>query len=115
VVYDKKLFENARWFKCSGMFMYPQPPGYYKHLLVISSGNKLWRACTIENKIDYWDKNTDRDELRLDHFKTGEWGYVYYFVKIPKNLQKGDSIKLSIDNTDRLELYLSNVCLELYK
>ncbi len=93
--------------------MYPQPPGYYRHLLVISCGDKLWRGCTIENKIGDW--SVAGQDIRLDHFEVNKWGYVYYFIKIPKTLQDGDIIKLSILNTDKLDLYMDNICLELYQ
>ncbi len=111
--YSKELFKDATWIKCSGRFMYPQPPGYYRHLLVVSCGSKLWRGCTIENKIGDW--RTTGENVRLDHFETNKWGDMYYYVRIRPALQDGDTIKLSIANTDKLPLYIDNVCLELYK
>jgi len=113
IPYNKETFKNAKWFKCSGRFMYRQAPGYYRHLLVLSSGNKLWRGCTIENKIGDW--KTSGEDIRLDHFETNKWGYMYYYVKIPKTLHDGDTVKLSILNPDKLDLYMDDVCLELYR
>ena len=52
VPYSKELFKNAKWFKCSGRFMYPEKPGYFKHVFVLDMPQKKWAGCTIENKIN---------------------------------------------------------------
>jgi len=113
IPYNKEQFKDGTWFRCSGRFMYPQPPGYFRHLFVLSCGNKIWRGCTIENKIGDW--LAKGEDIRLDHYEINKWGRVYYYLKIPKNLTIGDTLKLSILNPDKLELYMSDVCLELYK
>jgi len=113
IPYSKEQFKDAKWFRCGGRFMYPQAPGYYQHLLVLSCGTKLWRGCTIENKIGDW--KTAGTDIRLDHFETNKWGNMYYYAKIPKAIRDGDTIKVSIVNTDKLDLYIDDICLELYK
>jgi len=114
VRYDKEKFNGAKWLKCSGLFMYPDYPDYFKHLLVVEIKDKLWRRCKIENKI-YTGGINAQTELTHEHSEPNVWGNVYFFVKVPKNIQDGDSIRLFIWNTGHRDLFIKNMCLELYK
>ena len=116
ITYNTKKIKGAKWFKCSGKFMYPSPPPniYAKHLLVINIDDKLWKGCEIENKIDNWNNNVAKD-IAFDYYKTDKWGYVYFYVKIPNNLKDGDLIKLFVWNLGKLDIYIDDLCLELYK
>ncbi len=113
VKYDKEKFRNAIWFKCSGRFMYPFPPSdWRKHSFILAIPNKIWKGCEIENKIGGWEND---DERRLSYSKPGQWGEVSFFVKIPAGLNDGDVMKVYIWDLGRRDLYVDDVCLELYK
>jgi hypothetical protein len=112
IKYSRKEFKDAKWFKCSGKFLYTQAPDYWKHMLVIHSGDKFWKACKIENKIGDWVNASGKD---LEYYELDKWGYVYYYVKIPENLKDGDEIGLYVWNTGKRELLIDDLCLEVYK
>ncbi len=114
VTYDAQKFKGARWLKCSGTFMYPGYPDYYKHMLVIEVKDKLWRACKIENKIYSSGINT-QTVLTHEHSEPGVWGNVYFFIRIPRNMKDGDKIRLFVWNTGHRELFVKSLCVELYK
>jgi hypothetical protein len=115
VKYNRELFNNAKWLRCSGDFMVPDPSGSYKHLLVISIKDKkgefiLWKSCRIENKIGA-DENTHLDVF----YENGnEWGNVHYFMRIPSDIEEGDEITLDLWNIGKKEIYMDNICLDIY-
>jgi hypothetical protein len=113
VHYDRKKFDGAKWFKCSGRFMYPEKSGYAKHLMVLDVQAKKWTGCQIENKIGPWDSDTEHKDIFYQ--KPGTWGTVYYFVKIPPDLEDGHMIKMFIWSVGRQNLFMDDLCLELYK
>lgn len=111
--FSEQIFRDIKWIKCSGKFMYPFPPDYFKHLLVLDIDHKSWSGCKIENKIaiqQYGEK-----PATLDINKINTWGTVYYFVRVPPGLKNGHRIKLYLWNTGRRELYMDDLCVELYK
>jgi hypothetical protein len=113
--YRKTEFGDARWFKCSGKFLYTEGAGYRKHLFYIAinrgDSNISWKGVKIENKIG----NGEDGPMRLDHQKTWEWGYVTFFSRIPEDIREGDRISLDVWNHAQQQLFLDNICLELYK
>ncbi len=112
IPYDAALFRKAKWFKCSGRFMNPNQLDYFRHLLVldINDHEKLWRGLKIENNIP--DASTP---MTLKRCVTGKWGTVSYFARVPGNLHKGDTIKLIIWSSDKRDIYMDDVKLELYE
>lgn len=110
VIYNSSEFAGARWFKCSGRFMYPQCPGYSKHLLVLDISGKLWKGCKIDNKIA-----PDKEDLTLENCTTDKWGHVYFYAKVPAGMKNGDEIKMYVANGAKVDLYLDDLCLEIYK
>jgi len=110
VAYNNEQFKDAKWLKCCGKFMYPQKPGNSMHLLVLDIPGKLWRSCRIENKI-----NDSLKNYSLDHSETNKWGYVYFYIRIPENMKSGDVIKLYVWNFPQTELFVDDLCLELYE
>ena len=116
VKYSRAQFGEAKWFKCSGKFMYTQAPDYFKHLLVLDIPNKLWKSCKIENKINGGDSSFYKmNDVKLEYSQVNKWGYVYYYVRVPAGLQDGDDIKLFVWNIGKRPLYMDDICLELYK
>ncbi len=113
VKYDRQKCRDAKWFKCSGRFLYTDPRGYFKHVLVLSNAdNSFWKGCKIENKIGDWKHDSD---YALEHNDAYKWGYVYYFAAIPKNLRDGEELKLYIWNTCKTDILVDDLCLEAYK
>lgn len=95
--------------------MYPDLPGYYKHMLVITATDRIWKACKIENKIPYNINVIKNKKITLYGCETNIWGNVYYFVKIPETMREGDEINMFVWNTGKQELFIDDLCLELYK
>lgn len=119
IKFDKKYMHAGNWFKCSARFMYPQPPGIYSHnfVFVIKRGDKtlLWQKTTVENKIGVPDDNKRYSEICLHQFKTNTWGTVHFYIKVPKDIQEGDDLAVSLWNIGKQDIYMDDVCLELYK
>ncbi len=110
VRYSRQQFKRANWLKCSGKFMYTQMPGYFLHLLVVEHPGKLWKGCRIENKVD-----STRSSYQFGQYKTNTWFPVAFYTRIPRSLRDGDTIDLFIWNTPKNELFMDDLCLELYK
>lgn len=121
LVYHKNDFKDARWFRCSARFMYPDYAGYFKHMLVLdiktpgAEKSKLWKGCKVENKIGISDSAFKHQQIRLDHQEPNKWGPVYFYAKIPGNIKEGDVIKLYLWNSGKMPLYMDDLALELYK
>lgn len=113
--YDKNTFQGATWVKCSGKFMYPYPPDDAKHILVFDIQDTHWRGCQIENKIDILDGSCPPENIKLNHYRVNKWGYVSFFTKIPKNIEKGKAIKLFVASGHKRDIYIDDLCIELYK
>jgi len=120
IPYDKATFKDAKWLKCHGLFMIPNPRVYYQHLMVldISRNNNfmIWRGCRVDNKIGLADNYCEHvNKIDIDHYEQGRWGHVYFFVSIPQDIQDGDVITLDLWNIGKQELYMDNLTLEIYK
>ena len=120
VKYNKEKFGDAKWLKCSGMFKVVERPDYYGSqlwVLDIKHGDKLlvWAPCKIANKIGLAESTAADKEINLDHYEGNKWGQVYFYVKIPANISDGDEITLGIWNIPKKEMYMDNICIELYK
>lgn len=119
--YHKGMFGDAKWFRCSGRFMFPTWPARTKLLLElgIKRGDKfvLWKGCRADNKIGLADGTCKHapDNFDLNHYEHRRWGEVYYFVKIPDDLKEGDEIILDVWNNYQHEAYVDDLCLQLYK
>ncbi len=108
--YNHEQYKGARWLKCSGRFMYPFVPDYFKHFLVLDIPGKAWKGCKIENKTDSASGN-----YSLNYYKTGQWGYVYFYTRIPAGMKDGDVIKLFVWNYARTDIYMDDLKVELYR
>ncbi|MBS1584027.1 MAG: glycosyltransferase family 39 protein [Bacteroidetes bacterium] len=120
VIYDKARFGPNKWLKCSGNFKCTVIPGYYDHHLlvlgVLHDGKFIsWSACKIDNKIGLVERSGNRQEINIYHHELDKWGQVYFFVPIPKDIQQGDQIRLSVWNIAKLEMYLDDLSLDLYR
>ncbi len=113
--YNSQQHKGARWIKCSGRFMYPSPPDYFRHMFVVSIQDKLWHGAQVENKTFDWRTIEGHDHLTLFDYKLSTWGTVYFFVPVPENIADGDEIKLYGWSLDKSDLYLDDLSLELYK
>ena len=113
VQYDSKKFGDAKWIRCSGKFMYPELSGFEKHLLVLDIQNNLWKGCKIENKVGDWSNAGEHTNIFYE--KRNTWGPVFFFVRIPKNIKEGDLIKMFVWSVGKRDLYMDDLCLELYR
>lgn len=116
---DKQYVHAGNWFKCSARFMYPYPPGMLKHnfVFVIKRGDStlVWQKTTVENKIGVTDDNKRYASIYLQQFKTNTWDTVHFYIKVPKGIQEGDDLAVSLWNIGKQDIYMDDVCLELYK
>jgi hypothetical protein len=108
--YDKQQFKDAKWFKCSGKFLCTQIPDYLMHILVLERPGKLWKGCKIENKV-----NDTLKHYQFDNYQTNKWATISFYAKIPWNISDGDTIDLFVWNVPGNELFIDDLCLELYK
>lgn len=120
IVYNKQKFRDAKWLKGSGMFKVMAFAGYYSsHTMVAAikhNDNFLsWTACRIDNKTGISDFSKPSEDLTIERVKLNVWSYVYFYVKIPPAIQDGDEINLLIWNAGKKEMYIDDLCLELYK
>lgn len=112
VPYNKKQFEGAKWFRCSGRFMSPNNLDYYRHLLIVDINNqeKLWRGLKIENNI-----HDSTVPLTLNRCVTNKWDNLSFYAKVPHNLKEGDIVRVIMWITDKRDIYMDDIKLELYK
>lgn len=123
IVYRTADFEGAKWLKCSGRFMRPQFANNNPHYFIFGVQDEkneyvVWKACVIDNKIGLADNScahASTGDFTLKHTEYGLWGEVYFYVKMPDNLQDGQVISLDIWNTGKVQFYLDDFKLELYK
>jgi hypothetical protein len=121
VKYYKDKFRGAKWFKCSGRFNAREFTDYYgRHLLTLDVKHNgefiLWKSCKIDNKIGLVEDSLSHNrEINIDHMELNKWGYVYFYVRIPGQILDGDEITLDVWNVGRKEMYMDDICLELYK
>lgn len=116
VPYNKQQFAGAKWIKWSGRFMCTQHPDYFRHLLVADIGGKLWAGCKIENKNFVWQQSEHSlDHLTLFDYKLNTWGPVYFFTKVPENMNEQDILKLYVWIPNKQEIYIDDLSIELYK
>ena len=117
-VYDSKLFNQGSWIKVSGRFMVTEGQGFYQHLLVteIKRGDYLidWQKVKIDEKIGLADSSCEHNQITLRHYERNKWGYVYFLYRLPKNLQNGDVINISVWNIGKQEMFMDDLCLELF-
>ncbi len=112
IPYNKQMFNDARWFKCSGRFMSPNNLDYFRHILNLDINNKekLWRGFKVENNL-----HDSTVPLTLNRCVTKKWDQVSFFAKVPGNLKDGDIIRVMMWVSDKTELYMDDITLELYK
>ena len=123
ITYKKGMFRNAQWIKCSAEFMYTDYadqniPRIFVLGILDKNGNfKTWKGCKIDNKIGISDSSCSHngDKLMLQHYEYWRWSPIYFFTKIPDNIEEGDIIKLGIWNMNKKQLFFDNFCIELYK
>lgn len=121
IPYDKKLFGNAKWFKCSGKFMVNVWESYRRHILCVSTSRDgksyMWTGVNIDNKIGLVNNECGHADkgLTLDHFEYQRWGEVYFYTPIPEDIKEGDIVELLVWNLYKKEIQVDDLKLELYK
>ncbi len=121
--YKQSDFTGVQWLKCSGRFMRPEFANHNPHFFifgVLGADNNYvhWKPCKTDNKIGLADGSCPHaadNDYTLDHVEYGLWGYVYFYVKVPDNLQEGQVITLDIWNMGKVQFYLDDFKIELYK
>jgi hypothetical protein len=118
VKYTKETFGDAQWFKSSGRFMIPAYPFGSQPLLVLSVKRgetyKEWKAIKIPNKVGIADSSCGHD-ISMYHTDLNRWGYIYFLTRIPSDIEDGDLVELDVWNIGKEDIYLDDICLELYK
>lgn len=118
-VYDPPSFGGASWIKCSGRFYCVQHFSYFRHLMTLviknNRGKEWWWGCRIDNKIGLTEPGVPAEEFNFNHCELNKWGYVYYYVRVPKDIQPGDELWLDVWNIGKMEMWIDDLCLELYR
>jgi hypothetical protein len=102
-----------KWIKVKGWFYAPTVDAldlYNKSRIVIQimRGKKTQRAASmsIENRIhNIWGIRGGQPK---------EWGYLWFYVKIPSNTKDTDTISAFIENTSPNNLFVDNLQIELH-
>ncbi|MBS1782825.1 MAG: glycosyltransferase family 39 protein [Bacteroidetes bacterium] len=121
IIYDTTIFQDAKWIRCGGNFMIPYFVDHYRqHQMVFTiehNGNNIkWEPCKIDTKIGLADSSCGHiNDITVHHVETNKWAPVYYFIRLPKQIQQGDVIKLNIWNIGKIELFVDNLCMDLYR
>ncbi len=122
IIYNKEKFKDAQWIKVQGTFMnrYIDFDLYRMHHLIceIKRNSEIleWKSIGINNKIGLFDNRCFHEEINLYHKEDFIWDEVYFYVKIPDDLQNGDTIKTYIwNNVKNGDLWIKNLELEFYK
>lgn len=123
ISYKNGTFNDAEWIKCSADFMYTDYadqniPRIFVLSILDKNGNfKTWKGCKIDNKIGISDSSCKHngDILMMQHYEYWRWGPIYFFTKMPEDIEEGDIIKLGIWNMNKKQLFFDNFCVELYK
>lgn len=117
--YFRDKFKDVKWLKCSGRFKCTQPIDYFQHIFVLSferiDESAKWRGLKIDSKIGLADSSCRHKVFTLDHLDLNKWGYVYFYVKIPRKIYDGNDILLDIWNIGKRELFMDDITLETYK
>lgn len=121
--YKKADFAGVKWLKCSGRFMRPDFAHYNPHYFIFGvqdadNNYVYWKPCIIDNKIGLADGSCTHaadNDYTLEHVEYGLWGYVYFYVKMPGDLQEGQLISLDIWNTGKYRFYLDDFKIETYR
>lgn len=119
VAWSVEKYSDARWIKVGGHFMNPECAPY-RHVLCLSierNGETLVnKQLSIENKIafPYYNKE-HRPHTILDYCAPGVWDEVFFFVKVPPGMRDGDIIKAFPWNLPKTNIFVDDLCLELYR
>jgi len=114
------LIGNARWMKCAGHFMVPHCGAYIWecHLIVLvikRKGELLnWTGVRVNNKIGLLENNPPGFEGRILNMRENISGYIRYFVRVPKDIQAGDSIEVNEWNPGSLPLQVRDLQVSFY-
>lgn len=122
IQYRKSDFQDASWVKCSGSFMYIDTAEHLSRMFVFfvknPSGDMVtWKGCKIDNKIGMSDSSCPHtnENLTLQHSEYGRWSPVYFYTKVPDDIQEGDLISLYIWNIPKKRMFFDDFKIEIYK
>lgn len=117
VKYDPARFAGAGWIKCSGRFLAVQHFSYFRHLMTLeiknNRGKAWWWGCRIDDKIGLTEPGVPESEFNFGHCELNKWGEIYYYVKLPKDIQAGDELWLDVWNIGKMEMWIDDLCLEV--
>lgn len=110
---------KEQWLRCSGRFLAPhaQLDLYTQHLLTLQVRKEgqdqpvAWYGCRINNKLG-WSAQTDACQANLFSGKAGVWDEVSFFVPLPKALQAGMILEVSVWNRAGQALWVDELRLE---
>ena len=115
VKYSAALFKDARWVRCSGRFMYAQSPNTTRHMIAFGVEDIKWSGCKLDNKAGLRCGNAKDKVVNIFRFECFCWDSVVFWVKLPHHIPEGKQIALFAWNWPRNDLYVDDLCMELYK
>lgn len=122
--YHNGDFEGGKWLKCSVDAMYPDLAEdlYLQRILVFEVKSpdgeiKLYKGLKIENKIGISDSSCEHygKEYTFFHREYWKWGMVYFYCRIPPDIEDGDTVSLFVWNRSIGRVFIDDLKLELYR
>ena len=102
-----------KWIKIKGWFYAPSIDIlslYNKTSMVVhimrDKKVRKWTALSIENKIN--------NSWGIRGGQPKQWGYIWFYVKIPSNIKETDNVSAYIWNTTTNTLFVDNFQIELH-
>lgn len=111
-LYNATKARPKQWLRISGQFLTKSgwTDTYTSQDLRFEVAKRgTWVNCRIPNKI-----GREREHgITLHSAVTNQWGEVFFYARIPSNIEEGDSIKVVVHNNSKEELWMDDLKLEL--
>lgn len=118
LIYHEKTMKDVHWLKYSGVFKTSDWADIWTCQAFVvtinrNTENLKWRGVRINNKIGR--TNTNLSGSIIYEWKLNEWGEVYFYTSIPKNIQEGDEILMQITNSGKKTMQAKDVYAQLFE
>ncbi len=115
-------FAGASWLRVSGRFRFTGYFGLYENHVLIADVRRrneypLWYGLRLESKVGIADSTCPHwnGDYKLDHADQNRWGAVWCFIPLPRDLQAGDTLEVSVWGPARHEVYMDDLRAELWQ
>lgn len=118
IPYNKKTMGNVHWLKFSGVFKTADQGGLWNCQTLIYTVERgpetlIWRGLRVNNKIGK--AHSINKRMKLYEWNLNEWGEVYFYSKLPGDIQDGDEIKLRLANDGGNTMQVKDVFIQMFE